>query len=232
MKSPCKRVKTPAKPQSEVNALQFEDFQRIIENLPKYEDNRARLFVRLVLNTGIREAEAAGLEWRDIDFDNQQISIKRTSQYIPGKGMVETTPKSMTSTRTIPISNTLDAELREYKKWQDNQIKSIEDLYEGQYGDRTRLFTTWTGAPIYDSTLRDWLRKFLAWCEVPHVTVHGLRHTFASVLTAEGVDPRTTAALLGHSSPSLVMNVYANPQEAAKKLAMTRLNRHFNPEQL
>ena len=229
--NPCKRVKTPAKPQSEVNALQLEDFKRIIEKLPNYEDNRARLFVRLVLNTGIREAEAAGLEWRDIDFDNQQISIKRTSQYIPGKGMVETTPKSKTSIRTIPISETLVAELREYKLWQDEQIKSIEDLYEGQNGNRTRLFTTWTGAPIFDSTLRGWLKKFLAWCDVPKVTVHGLRHTFASILITDGTDPRTAAALLGHSSPALVMNIYANPQEVAKKKAMNRLDRHFNPDQ-
>ena len=54
---------------------------------------------------------------------------------------------------------------------------------------------------------------------MPYVTVHGLRHTYASLLIANGVDVRTAAAQLGHSSPSLTMNVYANPQNEAKRRA-------------
>lgn len=224
--NPCKRIKAPSKPQSEVKSLQLADFQKIMEKLTEYSDNRARLFIQLVLTTGIREAEASGLEWRDIDFDKQVITIRRTSQYIPRVGMIESTPKSETSFRSIPICEELVSELREYRKWQNKHIKQLDKMYEGKTGDNARLFTTWTGAPVYDSTLRDWLRKFLAWCEIPHVTVHGLRHTFASILTAEGVDPRTTAALLGHSSPALVMNTYANPQEEAKKRAIMKLSLH------
>ena len=105
------------------------------------------------------------------------------------------------------------------------------ELYEGKPGEEARLFTKFTGKPIYDSTLRDWLNKFLDWCDVPRVTVHGLRHTFASILTADGVDPRTTAALLGQSSPALVMNVYANPQSEAKKRAIKTLDKHFNKDE-
>ena len=225
--NPCKRVKSPSKPQSEVKALQIEDFRKIVEMLPEYHDHRVRLFIQLMLSTGIREAEAAGLEWRDVDFKNFSLSINRTSQYIPGQGMVETTPKSKTSVRSIPISEDLVRELENYRIWQEEQIQKLDGLYEGATGERTRLFTTLTGKPVYDSTLRSWLKKYLTWCEVPPVTVHGLRHTFASILIADGVDPRTTAAILGHSSPSLVMNVYANPQDEAKRKAITKINRHF-----
>ena len=103
-------------------------------------------------------------------------------------------------------------------------IDELGDLYEGNRGDMARLFTTWTGRPIYDSTLRKWLTKYLKWCDIPRVTVHGLRHTFASVLIANGTDARTTASLLGHKSPSLVMNVYANPQDEAKARAVKKLS--------
>lgn len=222
--NPCKRVKSPAKPQSDVQALQLEDVQKIITKLPEYHDPRARMLILLLLNTGIREAEAAGLEWRDIDFERSMISITRTSQYIPGKGMIESTPKSKSSVRKIPISYDLAEEFRRYREWQDSEIRRLDELYEGKKGEEARLFTTWEGKPILDSTLRSWLRKFLAWCGVPHVSVHGLRHTFASILIANGTDPRTAAALLGQSSPALVMNVYANPQNEAKSRAIRRLN--------
>ena len=226
--NPCKRIKAPAKPQSEVQALKTEDFEKVLKMLPDYPDQRARLFIMLALTTGIREGEAAGLEWRDFDFVKHTVSIVRTSQYIEKVGMVEGTPKSKNSVRTIPISDGVIDELKKYKKAQDKQIKKMGELYEGKPGKEARLFTTYTGKPIYDSTLRDWLNKFLDWCDVPRVTVHGLRHTFASILTADGVDPRTTAALLGQSSPSLVMNVYANPQSEAKKRAIKTLDKHFN----
>ena len=225
--NPCKRVKSPADSQPDVEALQESDVQKIIEKLPQYTDERARMFIMLVLSTGIREAEAAGLEWRDIDFEERLISIRRTSQYIPGKGMIESTPNSKTSVRNIPIADDLIKELYKYRVWQQEKIADLGECYEGKPGDEARLFTTWEGRPVYDSTLRKWLTKFLEWCEVPRVTVHGLRHTFASVLIANGTDARTTAALLGHSSPALVMNVYANAQDEAKTRAINNLSSVF-----
>ena len=222
--NPCKRVKSPSDSQPDVEALQLSDVQKICDKIPEYDDIRVRTFILLILNTGIREAEAAGLEWRDINFDDCILSIRRTSQYIPGRGMVESTPKSKTSVRDIPISQDVVNELIKYKIWQRDIIKELGELYEGNPGEEARLFTSWTGLPIYDSTLRKWLTKFLKWCEVPRVTVHGLRHTFASLLIANGTDARTAAALMGHSSPALVMNVYANAQDEAKKRAVKNLS--------
>ena len=70
----------------------------------------------------------------------------------------------------------------------------------------------------------------MAWCGVPHVSVHGLRNSFASILIANGTDPRTAAELLGQSSPSLVMNVYANPQNEAKKRGIDNLDSIYDPQ--
>ena len=228
--NPCKRVKAPSK-KADVNALQMEDIYKIMERLPEYTDIRAKMFVLLALNTGVREAEAAGLEWRDIDLDNHILHIRRTSQYIPGQGMIESTPKSSSSVRDIPISDALITELMNYHHWQSEQIDKLGDIYEGNLGDKARLFTTFEGRPVYDSTLRKWLTKFLEWCDVPRVTVHGLRHTFASVLIANGTDPRTAADLMGHTSPALVMNTYANPQNEAKKRAIQNLNNIYQNKQ-
>lgn len=222
--NPCKRVKAPHKATVNVQAWELEDAQKVMEKLPQYPDIRISMFVELVLKTGMREAEAAGLEWQDIDLDNNCLYIVRTSQYITGKGMIEGTPKSDSSRRAINFDEDLKESLIRYKKWQASEFEKIGSQYIGASGDEVHLFTTWNGAPINDKTLRKWLRKFELWAGVPTITVHGLRHTLASILIANNTDARTVAQILGHSDPALVMRVYANPQSEAKMRAVNTLN--------
>lgn len=87
------------------------------------------------------------------------------------------------------------------------------------YNDEDYIITQFNGSPVHASTIREWTKKVFDFCEVPYVTVHGLRHTYASLLIANGTDPRTAASQLGHSSPALTMNIYANPQNNAKRKA-------------
>ena len=96
-------------------------------------------------------------------------------------------------------------------------IEERGDLWIGGRGDHDNLFTQFNGLPVSNYTVQSWVEKFLKWCEVPYVPPHGLRHTFASNLIAHGVDARTASVQLGHSSPALVYNTYANPQESAKR---------------
>lgn len=222
--NPCKRVKSPRKATVDVKAWELKDARKVMSKLHEYPDIRISMFVELVLKTGIREAEAAGLEWQDIDFDKNYLVITRTTQYITGKGMIEGTPKSDTGRRSISFDNDLKDSLLKYKEWQSAEFEKIGTQYVGAPGDEAHLFTNWNGAPINDKTLRKWLRKFEIWCDVPTITVHGLRHTFASILIAHNTDARTVAAILGHSDPSLVMKVYANPQSEAKERASSLLN--------
>ncbi len=221
--NPCKRVHAPRKKAVNVQAWELEDYRKVMSKLYDYPDIRISMFVDLVLNSGIREAEAAGLEWRDFDFENNYFVVVRTSQYINGQGMVEGTPKSDSSRRMVNFGEKLKENLLRYKQWQDARMDEIGDLYIGNPGEQRRLFTSWNGAPINDKTLRKWLRKYEDWCEVPRITVHGMRHTFASILIAHNTDARTVADLLGHSTPSLVMNTYANPQSEAKQRAVNLL---------
>lgn len=214
--NPCKKVKAPRKAHSEVKALQMSDFVRVFQKLPEYDDIRVRTLVSLLLYTGIREAEAAGLEWRDFNPFNNSVSIRRTVSYIPGVGVHEDTPKSAAGYRTIFYPPELAEVLALYREWQTREIKARGDLWTGATGDKAKLFTQFNGDLIHDATIRKWTQKYMKWAGVPYVTVHGLRHTFASILTANGIDARTTAAQLGHSSPALVMNVYANAQTSAQ----------------
>lgn len=225
--NPCEKVKQPRKAQSDVKALQFDEVKTALEKLPQYEDERVRALILLLLNTGVRESEAAGLEWQDINFDTSEINIRRECIYIPNKGIIEDTPKSKSGTRQFYFPEYVADTLRTYKEHQAEDIEARGDLWQGGRGEHAKLFTQFDGSPVHDSTIRKWVKKFLEWAGVPYVTVHGLRHTYASMLMSMGVDARTIAAQLGHSSPALVYNTYANPQDHAKKKAAEKLNDIF-----
>ncbi|MCR5199630.1 MAG: site-specific integrase [Saccharofermentans sp.] len=222
--NPCKKIKTPRKAQSEVQALQIDDVKKVLESLPAYNDIRISALVSLLIFTGIREAECAGLEWHDFDFTENKVKIQREVLYIPNEGLHEDTPKSKSGTRVIYFTDTLAETLKQYKEYQTREISVRGDLWTGATGDRAKLFTQFDGTPIYDTTIRKWVKKYLKWCGVPYVTVHGLRHTYASLLISSGTDARTVASQLGHSSPALVYNTYANPQEHAKKQSARTLD--------
>ncbi len=213
--NPCRKVTTPKSKQSSVKALQQKDFDKLFDKLDSYRDPRVVLLIYLIALTGIRESEAAGLKWQDIDFKNKSISIRREAMYIPKVGIRITTPKSATSIREIFVPDILIDKLKSYKAIQDEEI-TIKDI---MYKDEGFIITQFDGSPVHPSTIRNWIKNAFKYCEVPYVTVHGLRHTYASLLIANGIDVRTTAAQLGHSSPVLTMNTYANPQNDAKRRA-------------
>lgn len=213
--NPCRRIPMPKSKQTAVKALQRSDFDNLFAKIDTYQEPRAVILIYLINLTGIREGEAAGLKWQDIDFDNRVIHIEREVIYIPKVGVRITPPKSANSIRDIYISDLLCDKLRAYKAIQAKDISDRGDLYQNE----GYIITQFDGSPVHASTIRKWIKKACAYCEVPYVTVHGLRHTYASLLIANGVDPRTAAAQLGHSSPSLTMNTYANPQNEAKRRA-------------
>ena len=217
--NPCKKIKQPRKAQSEVKALSQEDVNKVWAGLEKYEDTRIVILMKILILTGIRSSECAGLEWRDINFDDCSIKIERETIRRDHIGFIDTTPKSMSSQRVIAIPESLRDDLRAYQAYQKEEIDKRGDLWIGEKGDRCKLFTQFNGNPVQNSTFRFWVQTYMKWCGVPYVTVHGLRHTFASIMIANGVDARTTAAQMGHSQPSLVYNTYANPQEFAKRKA-------------
>ncbi len=218
--NPCRKVTMPKSKENKVKALQSHELDKLLSKIDSFEEPRAVLLIYLFTLSGIREGEAAGLKWQDIDFDNNIMHIEREAMYIPKEGLRITPPKSATSTRDIVIPNALCEKLKAYKVIQDKDIADRESLYH----DEGYIITQFNGAPVHAKTIRNWIKKACAFCDVPYVTVHGLRHTYASILIAKGIDPRTTAAQLGHSSPSITMNIYANPQNEAKKRAANLLD--------
>lgn len=145
-------------------------------------------FILLVAKTGMRFSEALALTPKDFDFSHQTLSINKTWDY-KGKGGFQPT-KNKSSVRKIQID------------WQT--VIQFSELVKGMPKDQPIFVKT----NVYNSTVNDILRRYCEKCNIPVISVHGLRHTHASLLLFAGVSIASVARRLGHSSMTTTQKTY------------------------
>lgn len=106
--------------------------------------------------------------------------------------------------------------LLKYKQWQDAQREALGDAWEDK---DDRVFTTDTGAPMFPDAVTRWFTSFVRSSELPKVTVHSLRHTYASLMIADGVPLVVVSHQLGHAQASTTANIYAHAIASAEAKA-------------
>lgn len=222
--NPCSRVKAPKVTHKEINYLDDNQAKQLIELLETAPIQYKTMIITLIY-TGMRLGELCGLEWKDIDFDNEIITIKRTSQYTKEKGIYTKEPKNKSSIRTNKYPSVLFKLLKEYRTYQNIERLKLGDKWQ----NTDRLFTKWNGMPIYLNTLNTWLKRFVEKTDLPHITVHSLRHTNATLLISGGVDIRTVSKRLGHSQTSTTLNIYTHAIASADEMAAETLQDILNP---
>jgi integrase len=183
--------------------------------LKAIKGDRLEALFSVALSLGLRQGEALGLRWQDIDFDSRTLRVNYALQRIEGKlQMVE--PKTERSRRVLPLPETVLSALRAHRS---RQLE--EKLLLGPQWPKTGLvFSSSIGTPLEP---RNVVRKFhslLKKAELPYFRFHDLRHACASLLLAQGVPARTVMDILGHSQISLTMNTYAHVMPAMKQDAM------------
>lgn len=145
-------------------------------------------FILLVAKTGVRFSEALALTPADFDFRQQSISISKTWDYKSGSGFLPT--KNRSSVRKVPVD------------WQT--VIQFSELLRGLPQDEPFF----ARGKIYNSTINDILRRYCLRLDLPELTVHGLRHTHASLLLFAGVSIASVARRLGHSSINTTQKTY------------------------
>lgn len=180
---------------------------KILANYLHTEPNpRWKIALLTVLFMGLRRGELAGLEWKDIDYENKTMTIARSVQDIIGFGLITKEPKTENSKRTISMPDKLIDYLKEYEVWWLNQKKYLGD----RLGNTDRLFCTEDGTDISPGLFRVWLQKTLAKVDLPKVTLHSLRHTNITLQLVAGVDMKTVSARAGHSKASTTSDYYSH----------------------
>lgn len=223
--NPCARVAAPKAGQKEVAYLDEHEAALLLAAL-EGEPVQYRAVVLLDLHTGLRRAELCGLEWQDVDFKNSVLHIRRNSLYLPDKGIYTDTTKNESSVRSIKLPAVCAQMLKQYRSWQTQLRLMLGD----QWNQSDRLFTMPDGSPIHPDTLTNWFSAFIKRHDLPKITLHGLRHTNATLLIAAGTNLRTVASRLGHSKVSTTTDIYAHAIRSADAAAADVLDDVLTPK--
>lgn len=177
-----------------------------------YSPEQVWRFFKLAVYSGYRHGELLGLEWKDVDFDNNVISVHRTSCYTTGKGIYTDTTKTKKSQRSLKFPQEIMDLLRELQIEQAEERSKLGDYWV----DTDRLFTKDNGEPQHPNTIYTWLKRFCERNEFPFYGIHQFRHFFASVLVNEGVDIVSVSGALGHSTVATASGIYCHLLENAR----------------
>ena len=164
-----------------------------------------------------------GLEWKDIDFEHNIISIKRTSNYTSQRGIYTDTTKTKRSQRTLKIAQEIMDMLREYKAEQDEEALRLGD----KWVETDRLFTKWNGAEMNNQTPYGWLKEFCEKNELPFYGLHSFRHFAASAMINAGIDIVTVSGALGHCNSGTTLNTYSHMFQSAQARVSEAMDHAF-----
>ena len=219
--NPCKNVTIPKVTTPEKDFYSVEEAQRLLELFAQEPDENYMFvcFYTVAIYTGFRLGELLGLEWKDIDFDNNVLSVKRTSLYTKEKGIYTDTPKTATSIRSLKVpQGVMDC----IAKWQGLQKAQCEKL-GAQWIDTDRIFTKWNGDYLCRQSPAHFFHNFCDRTGMRYVSCHSMRHLNASLLVNAGVDVKTVQSCLGHSTPVTTLQIYLHTFQQAQARAMNAI---------
>lgn len=221
--NPCQNVSVPKGEAKEKNIYSLEELEQLM-SLLETAPLKYRLFFTMVLYTGFRRSEMLGLEWKDVDWENRVISIRRTSNYTAERGTYTDTTKTKKSKRSGRYPEALFDLLKIYKEEQDEQRLKIGS----KWVDNDRIFVAWNGEPMNSTTTYTWLKRFCERNDIPFCDIHSFRHLHASLLINAGVDVATVSADLGHTNSSTTLGIYTHEFQAAQARTSTIIENALN----
>ena len=163
---------------------------------------------RLAIMSGARQGELLGLKWSDVDWEASQVCIERTFN---NQAWYEA--KTEASKRRIDIGPGMIAEL---KKWKLACMPNKLNL----------IFPNEAGQPMnHNNLVSRHFNPALKKAGIDRIRFHDLRHTYASLLIEQGENVKYIQSQLGHSSPTVTLNVYAHLMKPAHQEAAVKLEK-------
>ena len=187
-----------------------EELKQFLELVESEQDIKLTAMFRLLAYTGIRKGELQALNWDDIDFTNNMITVNKTLALNTDKKVVVQTPKSKSSIRSISIDEQTANILKRWKLKQRERFLMIGTRIKKYQPCFTEEITN---SYLYLNFMNANLKRICKKNEFKLIKVHGFRHTHCSLLFERGFTIQEVQDRLGHSDLKTTMSIYAHVTE-------------------
>lgn len=165
-------------------------------------DRLEALYV-LTLLTGLREGEALGLRWSDVDLETRTLRVTHALARIPGKGLQLVEPKTRSSLRALPLPDLALRALRAHRARQIEERLATGDRWQ----DLGFVFATYEGRPLQATHMLEGFRRVRAAAGIDErLRFHDLRVSTATAMLAQGIAQRVVMEQLGHSTLAMTQH--------------------------
>jgi integrase len=217
----CDLVKPPRYVAPEQHVLSEEQARRLLQVA---QGHRLEVLLNLALVTGMRRGELIGLKWSDIDLERGTLQVRRTVDRIGTHGFIESEPKTAKGRRQIILPRFMVDLLKQHRTRQ----REIRLKAGTAWHDQDIVFCTLVGTFMEASHLREHFQRLLKDAGLPHMRFHDLRHSTATILLAQGINPKVVQELLGHSHINVTLGIYGHVTPSMHGEAMAKMEGLLN----
>jgi integrase len=208
-------VDPPKAEHYEVKPMDTEEAKKFLGII---KGDRLEALFRVGLALGLRRGEVLALKWSDVDLEGATLRVSGSLQRLSGELRIQPT-KTKKSARTLKIPKSLLNILREHR------TRQLEERMKAEcWQDNDLVFCTSVGTPIEPRNVRRKLDALMKDSGMRYFRLHDIRHFFASLLLAQGVELKIVSELLGHSSIRITADTYAHVLPAIKDEAIDLLD--------
>ena len=214
-RNPVDAVDGPKVERFEIRPFTPDEARRFLVSI---RGDRLEALYSVALTMGLRQGEALGLRWQDIDLDMGYIRVNKQLQRIDGQfHLVE--PKTPRSRRALALPSSIAASLLLHRQRQVAERDVAPDRWETS----DLVFTTERGRPLDGTVVSHDFHRKLDKAGLAQRRFHDLRHSCATLLLVQGVSPRVVMDVLGHSQIALTMNTYSHVLPELRRQAADRM---------
>ncbi|MBO0481801.1 site-specific integrase [Candidatus Enterococcus courvalinii] len=218
--NPVKKIIIPTPPEKldredKKNFFTKDELKIFLQALDDSSFPKQATFLRILEMSGCRRGEILGLEWRSVNFEDNYISITQTLSRGKNRRLYLELPKTKSSKREVPLdSKTMDM----LKQWRFQQRKDLLRFGHNSINRHQLVFSSLEDNSFIElATPRKWLHTVLKQAGLRKITLHGLRHTAATMMLESGLTLKDVSDRLGHASIEITSDLYIHITEKRKR---------------
>lgn len=190
------------------------------------------LIFQLLITTGVRKGELTAIRWSDIDFEEKLLTVGNSYATIKNKDndatrktkRIKKDTKNDSSNRILPLDNQT---LSLLQQWRSIQAKELFQFGVNTNNSNQLVFTYVNGdgdvnQPLHADYANNIMKRLEKKHQLKHITIHGLRHTHATLLLESGANIKETQDRLGHKNSETTLNTYSHVTEKAQRNAVEK----------